>query len=913
MTDLDAGTGLEHDYDDTIDENSVVIQPPRFAGRPPALSRVTESDEALDSDEGTGQGVVQSTVKRSSSGEDEGDGLGSLYGQIDQIVDVVEVSSQDDIKLLKRSFSYNSNRAYEKLAGFDKELEAIEKTIFSDEVVPEALILFNTYKLHKLKQRLEMINGQLERLQDLGIGSVIVAELETGKEEVLEYRKRLSIRASDAIERNKEIHAQLSSILRDRKEWSTRGLLKMLVTTWNVGNTPLRKEELNSWIPAGGGNNDVIVVGLQECDYELTPEMKAAVSHGRLYKKHTRAELEKVGAASHARASSGVLSENHTTNRIGAYTLYYRLKFENGLKKTITSKVGVHVLTLLLNHLGPEYALVRDSELAQMRLFVISKKTHLHDISDVQYASEATGIGGIAANKGAVAATLRLYGLRLGWISCHLAAHKKNKYVKARNDSLRHIFRLLDKKLSSKGYNLTSELDHLWVFGDLNYRITLRAPENETNPGSNVSTYASLSEHGDIEDEDDGCEEDEEYDSDQSPEIVVDKDLNVSRPQMRGKREKHEDTEMVDWNFVSQTIFDEHWEKLFENDQLKREMKARRVLTSFQEGEYKFPPTFKVLRNHSNPVYVPTRCPSYCDRILWHSLPGRKSRMKQILLDSCHGVTSSDHKPVVSEFVLEIKQKHLRELVGAKTSSVGLYPATPTSNAYDSMNSPKGVPPSPRASALTDKKHSRFLISDKAYEPIGEGGMKLQITGLKVKDLMSRDYDGQADPYIIFCSPDLYTPKHAGYNPRRGVCQTPVLKHRLAAEWKNEDIPLIAVPPNYSTAKSMRQCHLVFALWDHDHISRDDSLGQAILGLQPIADCFEELAKLTKPELYSTFETPPKHFALPILTHGRQHGVLRGKIRLMGPEWEPDPTQEQKRSKKQIAPKNQHIGCCALQ
>lgn len=46
--------------------------------------------------------------------------------------------------------------------------------------------------------------------------------------------------------------------------------LKILVASWNVGNTmpPKDSKLLNDWIPEGGGDYDVIAVGLQESTYK---------------------------------------------------------------------------------------------------------------------------------------------------------------------------------------------------------------------------------------------------------------------------------------------------------------------------------------------------------------------------------------------------------------------------------------------------------------------------------------------------------------------------------------------------------------------------------------------------------------------------------------------------------------------
>lgn len=45
--------------------------------------------------------------------------------------------------------------------------------------------------------------------------------------------------------------------------------LKILIASWNVGNAmpPKNAKKIHDWIPEGGGNFDVIVVGLQESNY----------------------------------------------------------------------------------------------------------------------------------------------------------------------------------------------------------------------------------------------------------------------------------------------------------------------------------------------------------------------------------------------------------------------------------------------------------------------------------------------------------------------------------------------------------------------------------------------------------------------------------------------------------------------
>jgi len=670
----------------------------------------------------------------------------------------------------------------------------------------------------------------------------------------------LKSRINKLLKRIAEVKHHMSVILEDRQNVHHGSFLSMFISSWNVGNASPKPEEMGKWIPEGGNDIDLIVIGLQECEYHIkSDEMKAAVHEGRLAKKRTKMQMEKAGAVAHAYQTKGIYSENHTTNRLGAALQEGRLKLENGVKKTYRSRVGLHFLSLVLFHLGPEYSLVKESELAQMRLFVIIKKRHLHAIRDLQYASTTTGVGNIAPNKGGVIVSLRLYGLRFAWISCHLTAHRKSKNVKSRNECLANIFQQMDKKVGTNGYLLTSQFDHVFLLGDLNYRVNLALLDSEeidrmnsesnqlcahstihdfSTLAQNVSQQIMEEEVFGVNDEDD----DEASDVEDDPaswqvSTTIHGASVLGVPEKRYQEEHGADASMAEWNLVSQLIFDEKWSTLMKGDQLINEMSNRRVLTNFEEGCYDFAPTFKVTRN-PNCSYVAKRCPSYCDRILWHSVPGRRSRLKQVDLRACPLVSSSDHKPVASTFVIDVSNQNM-----------------------------------PSQIKFHHNEKEEDESSGKAFLKVEEGGVYIVISELRATDLMSSDYDGQSDPYVVFCSPNLFEREHAGYNPRHGAAKTRVLKHRLDAAWPGSYV--IKCPPTFATGASIRHCHLVFALWDKDHVTRDDMLGQAILGLGPVGNALEEVGNCGG--------TEPKEFTLPVLIHGSQHGVVRGKIQVCDP------------------------------
>ena len=79
---------------------------------------------------------------------------------------------------------------------------------------------------------------------------------------------------------------------------------------------------------------------------------------------------------------------------------------------------------------------------------------------------------------------------------------------------------------------------------------------------------------------------------------------------------------------VMQLINDKKWSTLLQYDELLDEVRMGRVLHGFRMVIPSFRPTFKVARHTDGTeedlsvYYNEKRLPAYCDRILWHSLPG---------------------------------------------------------------------------------------------------------------------------------------------------------------------------------------------------------------------------------------------------------------------------------------------------
>ncbi|XP_024170589.1 type I inositol polyphosphate 5-phosphatase 2 isoform X2 [Rosa chinensis] len=97
------------------------------------------------------------------------------------------------------------------------------------------------------------------------------------------------------------------------------------------------------------------------------------------------------------------------------------------------------------------------------------------------------------------------------------------------------------------------------------------------------------------------------------------------------------------------------WNELLNNDQLSKELRGGHVFEGWKEGLIHFPPTYKYEINSD--TYVgenpkegeKKRSPAWCDRILWLG-----TGIKQLSYKRAE-MTLSDHRPVSSNFVVEVE------------------------------------------------------------------------------------------------------------------------------------------------------------------------------------------------------------------------------------------------------------------
>lgn len=266
-------------------------------------------------------------------------------------------------------------------------------------------------------------------------------------------------------------------------------------------------------------------------------------------------------------------------------------------------------------------------------------------------------------------------------------------------------------------------------------------------------------------------------------------------------------------------------------DQLDMVRARGDAFVGMQEGTICWPPTFKV-RREAGCQYKAKRLPSYCDRVLWHSMAALTGCLAQTEYRSIPSVSTSDHKPVVAAFELTepLPLPRLQPLRSASASSV--YGPSPASSFTNGNN--RAIPSS--------------------------GPFRLHLRYLHLTRILAADLGGTSDPYCLFFTspPGLlegvprtpvkyYVPGVAsngaagstwGERLRKNTGVGARAAKPMAVQWEEKDLPLLKL--RVRSAADLERVALIVAVFDKDRGSQDDALGTVTLPLSAAVSSFRK-------------------------------------------------------------------------
>ncbi|OQR98644.1 phosphatidylinositol-3,4,5-trisphosphate 5-phosphatase [Achlya hypogyna] len=493
--------------------------------------------------------------------------------------------------------------------------------------------------------------------------------------------------------------------------------LKVLVGTWNVGNKmpPATADGLSAWIPQHGGDYDVIAIGLQESSFRK-PSSKSELhdKDGKEDKYESDDEdedNEEVDAAKEAPVDAAKETPVDAAKEAPAEA---SKEAPPPLIKSASSKrsmVSHYAFFHQLEHHVGPSYVVAGS----VELMEIRLIVFVHErnaVTDVEKTTEATGVGNVIGNKGGAVLKLTVDGLSLCFVNCHLAAHEAQKFLDRRNSDCAEI--LNGARVGLKSLSIDHQFDHAFWFGDMNYRINL-----EYGGGDALAKDAH-------------------------------------------------------WDAVHALVMAKDFATLYANDQLQHQLAEGKALAGWSTAPCDFPPTFKRVRGRET-EFTRQRVPSYCDRILWTSLPGYASHLKLLKYACVETISTSDHKPVFGAFEL------------------ARYAPTPPTTARPHQS------------------------------------IEVQFSNVAASNLLAMDITGTSDPYIKFYCPIagmLVDDEPGKHHPQSGI-----VKASVNPEWTDDQLPTLKLR---ARLHELQKVHLVLVLMDYDATSADDALGEVVLCLQDL-------------------------------------------------------------------------------
>ena len=613
--------------------------------------------------------------------------------------------------------------------------------------------------------------------------------------------------------------------------------LSILCFTWNVGNAEPDERQLAAWLPEPGQAEwDIVAVGTQENAFKAGKKKDKAPLKAGDMRSLSQTALQPDGRATTVKGSRGDLAEEEAVDEEGGEGGEMNFFSQRRMEKD--AKMWDRMVS---RRLGKGYTVVKHVTLWEMRLTIYAKvewARGLHSkIHHVQAAKSATGVGGVLANKGGLVVRLDFGRTSLAFCSCHLAAHAhKNEQ---RNKNCQEILRETEHKLGTKRLDLTHQFDHVFWMGDLNYRIDLNL----------AASHEALA-------------------------------LGATPPPKQFGKDEEERHHAAVTRHASQ----QEWAKLGSADQLRASKAAGDAFAGFREGEIAFAPTFKVKRQQGT-EYKNQRIPSYCDRVLWKSMPTLASLVQNTRYEMLPDVSTSDHKPVLAAFDVQLTETLFEVVapmrIGSLFGAGGMHLLSPRGFGGVVTKAAVVPPKAVNGAAGDSATGTRHISGRRGGADRSDRSVPLvRITSLQLFELQDMDLGGGSDPYCIFFTnpPGLFAEaRHAPATTVKQVkSRTKLTTRKLTTgintslvelswsppaaaagstlgganaasnaeggdtacpvsrcSWDDKELPLLR--PHGLPPVKLPFVTLIIAVYDRDRVNADDLLGVALVPLSPPA------------------------------------------------------------------------------
>lgn len=307
---------------------------------------------------------------------------------------------------------------------------------------------------------------------------------------------------------------------------------------------------------------------------------------------------------------------------------------------------------------------------------------------------------------------------------------------------------------------------------------------------------------------------------------------------------------------VLQNVAEKKWKELQAADQLLQQRELKRAFEGFEEGETNFPPTYRYERGSRNYSDVKLRIPSWCDRVLYRSLPGCRIELEEYT--SADDIVSSDHSPVWARFTASLV--HTTGCEDAESLIASVQSAATETPASSLISSPRSLSVRSLLPTSFGPRLLRLVFKELKAEDIPEmdhGGRRIAVAkALRIDNHLGWKKheelgEGQhADPYCTFHGSSVAELDEGEYRTSTiTASQNPV--------WKPEDIPPIDLIGH--ERKALRKRYMVITVKDEKPARRDCTIGSVVLLLG------------------GAEESGSVRFSLPIMNAGVRRGQLSGE------------------------------------